>query len=220
MTDKQTLALNKGQRDSSKSCVQVETNPLTEFSEVKARHLGLLATLVMGFLSLSLVGPATAKGRPGYEPAYFDGTTVTINAIEVPQHAPLQAQADLYEVVYPIGWELLGIGTPQCGPCDHEGNGIDFTDYHDHILDSIPSSPGHGEYSPLWHVFVVLPAYIGDAAHDALVTAAYAAHIPAKSEEAVEALVSSTLPDGSPAAIMIDTQFYFVCAVVNPHAVP
>jgi hypothetical protein len=167
-----------------------------------------------------MVSPVFAGGRPGYEPAYCDGATVTINAIEVPQHAPLQAQADFYEVVYPIGWASLGIGAPQCAPCDHEGNGIDFTDYHDHILDSIPSSPGHGEYSPLWHVFVVVPAYTEDAARNALVTAAYAAHIPTKSEEAVEDLLSSRLPDGSPVAIEIDTQFYFICAVVNAHAAP
>jgi len=203
---KNNQTFNKGQNDSSK---------------VKARCLRpLLATLAIGSLSLSLANTVAAGGRPGYEPAYCDGATVTINAIEVPQHVPSQAQADFYEVVYPIGWESLGLGTPQCSPCDHQGNGIDFTDYHDHILDSIPSSPGHGEYSPLWHVFVVLPAYTGDAAHDALVTAAYAAHIPAKSEEAVKDLVSSKLPDGSPAAAMIDTQFYFVCAVVNSHAAP
>ena len=84
----------------------------------------------------------------------------------------------------------------------------------------MPSSPGHGEYSPLWHVFVVVPAYTGNEAHDALVTGAYAAHIPTKSEDAVEDLLSSKLPDGSPVAIMIDTQLYFVCAVVNSNAAP
>src|SRR5215510_9611879 len=188
--------------------------------EFNNRPGSLLATSLIGIVSLGLVSPVLAGGRPGYEPAYYDGATVTINAIEVPNTAPLQAQADFYEVVYPIGWEALGIGTPQCGPCDHEGNGIDFTDYHDHILDSRPSSPGHGEYSPLWHVFVVLPAYSGDVAHDALITEAYAAHIPTKSEEAVDDLLSSTLPDGSPVAIEIDTHFYFICAVVNAHAAP
>jgi hypothetical protein len=222
MKDKRTLELNKGQEESSESRVRVHPHGLTGFSEVKKlRRVGpLLATAAIGIFSLSLVSPSARAGTPSYESAYFDGATVTINAIQVPQHVPLQAQADFYEVVYPIGWESLGIGTPQCAPCDHEGNGIDFTDYHDHILDSIPSSPGHGEYSPLWHVFVVLPAYTGDAAHDALVTAAYAAHIPAKSDEAVDALVSSTLPDGSPVAIEIDTHFYFICAVVSPHAAP
>jgi hypothetical protein len=177
----------------------------------------LLIFVAAGVALLALASPAAA-GKPGYEPAYYGGTTVTINAIEVPQKAPLQAQADFYEVVYPIGWQSLSLAPPQCNPCDHEGNGIDFTDFHDHILDSIPSSPGHGEFSPLWHVFVVLPAYTGDPAHDTLVSAAYATHIPTTSEAAVDALVAATLPDGSPVAVEIDTHFYFVCAVVSPHA--
>jgi hypothetical protein len=67
-------------------------------------------------------------------------------------------------------------------------------------------------------VFVVLPAYTGDAAHDALVTTRYAAQLPAKSEEAVDDLLSATLPDGSPVAIEVDTHFYFICAVVSAHA--
>ncbi len=159
-----------------------------------------------------------APGRPGYEPAYVGGETVIINAIEVPPVAPEKAQADFYEVVYPIGWEGLGIGTPQCNPCDHEGNGIDPSDYHDHVLDSMPGSPGHGEFSPLWHVFVVIPAYGGNTDHDAQVTSAYASHIPAKSEEAVEELLDAKMADGSPVAVKIDTHFYFLCAVVNWHA--
>jgi len=145
---------------------------------------------------------------------------VTINAIEVPNHAPEQAQADLYEVVYPSGWENLNIGTPQCNPCDHEGNGIDPTDYHDHVLDSVPSNPGGNEYRVPWHVYVVVPAYNGDTQHDAAVTTAYAAHIPAKSETAVDALLAEKLPSGAPVAVEVDTNFYFLCAVVDPHAAP
>jgi hypothetical protein len=163
-----------------------------------------------------------ANSQPGYEPAYVNGQTVTINAIELAQKAPRQAQADFYEVVYPIDWQQRGLAPPQCNPCDHEGNGIDFTDFHDHILDSMPSSPGHGEYRTLWHVFVVLPAYSfltgGDPANDNAVAAAYASHIPTTSEGAVEDLVDSTLPNGSPVAIEIDTDFYFLCAVVNRNA--
>jgi hypothetical protein len=191
-------------------------------NRIRMKHMhalgALCATLVGGLLSLALAGPAVAGGPPGYEPAYFNGATVTINAIEVRQNPTQQAQADFYEVVYPIGWQSLGVAPPQCDPCDHDGNGIDFLDFHDHVLDSIPSSPGHGEYSPLWHVFVVVPAYTGNPAHDALVNADYAAQLPATSEAAVYGLVASTLPDGSPVAVMIDTHFYFVCAVVNPHA--
>jgi hypothetical protein len=178
----------------------------------------LCATLVGGLLSLARAGAAVAGGQPGYEPAYFGGATVFINAIEVPQNPTQHAQADFYEVVYPVGWQSLGLAPPQCSPCDHDQNGIDFEDFHDHVLDSIPSNPGHGEYNPLWHVFVVVPAYTGDAGHHSLVNTAYAAHLPATSEAAVDGLIASTLPDGSPVAVMIDTHFYFLCAVVNPHA--
>ena len=160
----------------------------------------------------------SSPGRPGYEEAFVNGKTVMINAIEVPPVAPEKAQADFYEVVYPNGWENLGIGTPQCNPCDHTGDGIDPGDYHDHILDSMPSDPGHGEYRAPWHVFVVVPAYNGNADHDAQLTAAYAAHVPTKSEAAVDELLAARLGDGSPVAIEIDTHFYFLCAVVSPNA--
>ena len=174
----------------------------------------LLAIITAVVFLVAYAAPASAA-QPGYEPAYYNGSTVTINAIEKKQVAPLQAQADFYEVVYPIGWQSLGIPAPQCNPCDHEGNGIDFTDFHDHILDSVPASPGHGEFSPLWHVFVVVPAYNGNTAHDALVNAAYAARLPAKSEAAVDALLALKLGDGTPVAQEIDTHFYFLCSVVS-----
>lgn len=103
-------------------------------------HLGLIVVL----------SGASQATRLFYESAYVSGQTVTINAIEVHQGAPLQAQADFYQVVYPIGWQFLGFAAPQCNPCDHDGGGIDFIDFHDLVLDSMPSSPGHGEFSPLW----------------------------------------------------------------------
>jgi hypothetical protein len=147
----------------------------------------------------------TASGKPGYEPAYVNGQTVTINAIEVPQNTgPLtHAAADFYQVVYPADHNLWP-SPPQCNPCDHEGDGIDFVDFHDHVLDSMPSYPGHGEYNPQWHVFVVVPA----PGHDA----AYAARLPMKSEAAVDAAINA----GD--ANEIDTHFYFICAVVSSNA--
>jgi len=68
-----------------------------------------------------------------------NGKTVTINAIEVHQSqgALEHAAADFYQVVYPTNHSLWP-GNPQCNPCDHQGNGIDFTDFHDHVLDSCP----------------------------------------------------------------------------------
>jgi hypothetical protein len=177
--------------------------------------------LALVILALVVVSGVSAD-QPEYEPAYFNGKTVTMNAIELPQHAPLQAQADLYLVVYPIGWEELGAAPPQCNPCDHGNDGIGWDDFHDHVLDSIPSDPGHGEFRTLWHVFAVAPAYSfitgGDPANDDAVGAAFASHLPAKSEAAVDALVDLTLPDGSPVAVEIDTNSYFLCSVVNPRA--
>jgi hypothetical protein len=147
-------------------------------------------------------------GGPSYEPAYYNGSTVTINAIEVPQNAgPLEhAAAEFYQVVYPPN-KALWPSNPMCNPCDHQGNGDDITDYHDHLLDSIPSSPGHGEYSPLWHVMLIMPADFSPATQ-----AAYAARLPMKSEAAVDAAIAAGV------AQEIDTQFYFICAVVNEHA--
>ena len=178
-------------------------------------------SLALIILALVLVGGVSAS-QPEYEPAYINGRTVTINAIEVSQNAPHQAQADFYLVVYPIGWESLGVAPPQCNPCDHGGDGITFDDFHDHVLDSMPSDPGHGEFRTLWHVFAVAPAYSfitgGNPANDDSVAAAYASHLPAKSELAVNELLESTLPDGSPVAVEIDTDSYFLCAVVNRRA--
>ena len=148
---------------------------------------------------------ARLQGKPGYEPAYFNGSTVTINAIEVPQNkGPLEhAAADFYQVVYPTN-HALWPSPPMCNPCDHQGNGIDFTDFHDHLLDSIPADPGHGEFNPLWHVFLVIPAPGKDVQ--------YAAQLPMKSEAAVDAAIAAGI------AIEIDTNFYFICAVVSPNA--
>ena len=154
----------------------------------------------------STSGSATSA-KPGYEPAYYNDTTVTINAIEVPQNAgPLaHAAADFYQVVYPAN-RALWPSTPQCNPCDHSGDGVDFTDFHDHLLDSIPSDPGHGEFNPLWHVFVIVPA-------SPQAEAAYAARLPMKSEAAVDAAIAAGV------AREIDTNFYFLCAVVSSNAV-
>ena len=181
----------------------------------------LFFSLLAAMLTLVLISGASAK-QPEYEKAYVNNKTVTINAIEVSQNAPLQAQADLYLVVYPIGWEGLGVAPPQCNPCDHEGDGIDFFDFHDHVLDSMPADPGHGEFRTLWHVFGVAPAYSfftgANPANDDAIGAAYAQYLPAKSEAAVDALLDAKLPDGSPVAIEVDTESYFLCAVVNPQA--
>ena len=168
------------------------------------RRLEVLVAI--GFaLALAVPAAAQAGGPPEYEQAYVNGTTVTINAIEVHQSqgALTHAAADFYQVVYPTD-QRLWPATPQCNPCDHQGNGIDFTDFHDHVLDSVPGT-GHSEFSPLWHVFLIVPS-------PTTTQAEWAAHLPLKSEAAIDALVDSGV------ATEIDTHFYFLCAVVNSHA--
>ena len=166
-----------------------------------------LAVLVAIGFGLALALPTTAWAGPEYEQAYVNGTTVTINAIELHQSAGAltHAAADFYQVVYPTDPSLWP-AAPQCNPCDHQGNGIDFTDFHDHVLDSLPGTTG-GEYNPLWHVFLIVPS-----SFDPATQAAYAAHLPLRSEADVDALVGSGL------AVEIDLHFYFLCAVVNDHA--
>ena len=167
-------------------------------------------TFFIGLIGALTLLPATSAGAstPQYEPAYFNGTTMTINAIEVPQNeGPLaNATADFYQVVYPPDTSLWP-SPPQCDPCDHQGNGIDPTDFHDHVLDSVPSNPGHGEFNALWHVFVILPASFTPSGQ-----AAYAARLPMRSEQAID----DAIRDG--VAQEIDTNFYFLCAVVSAHA--
>jgi hypothetical protein len=164
----------------------------------------ILSTSILGVL-LAGASAHVAAAAPEYEPAYYNEDTVTINAIEVHQSdgALENAAADFYQVVYPEDqslWPTL----PQCNPCDHDGNGIDPSDFHDHVLDSIPGDPGHGEFNPLWRVFVISPALGRDSE--------YAALLPMDSEEKVEEAVEAGI------ALEIDTEFYFLCSVVDEHA--
>lgn len=183
---------------------------------------GMAVILCLALASFGAV--AHAGGLLGYEQAYVNGTTVTINAINVKQNPTTNAQADFYEVVYPFdpatGQELTAFwpGTPQCNPCDHQGNGITPDDFHDHVLDSQPSNPGGRNYTALWHVYLIMPNYTGDATHNTAVNTQLKALLPATSEAAVNALIATQV-DGLPLANKIDTQFYFLCAVVNGNAV-
>jgi hypothetical protein len=149
-----------------------------------------------------------SAGRPEYELAYYNGTTVTMNHIEVRQNpgALAHAAADLYAVIYPAN-QALWPSPPLCNPCDHPGAPGDPRNFHDHVLDSIPSDPGHGEFNALWHVFVIRPANSLPATQ-----VAYAARLPMTSEAAVDAAIAAGV------AQEIDTQSYFICSIVNAHA--
>jgi hypothetical protein len=157
----------------------------------------------------SMTTPAVS-GPPEYERAYYNGSIVTMNHISVPQnpHALAQAAADLYAVFYPANRALWPVGVlPLCNPCDHPGPAGDPRNYHDHVLDSIPSDPGHGEFNALWHVFAIRPANPSPAT-----VAAFAARLPMTSEAAVDAAVAAGV------ATEIDTGGYFLCSIVNDHA--
>ena len=78
----------------------------------------------------------------------------------------------------------------------------------------MPGSGAAGEFSPLWHVFLIVPACSGQRDHDAQITAVYAQH------SSRERSPASRLPDGSPVASKIDAHFYFICSVVNSNAAP
>ena len=154
--------------------------------------------------------------RPEQELAYFDGETVNISAdLGIPQRVPPRVQGNVFLVVYPIGFETLGVPAPQCNPCDHLGDGISFDDFHDHVLDSVPGVPG---YTALKHVSAILPNYSfltggNNPARDAAISAAYAAHLPATSVAAVDDLLNSTAPDGSPLAVRNDLGIYIRLSV-------
>ena len=154
--------------------------------------------------------PTAVGGRPEYELAYYNGTIVTMNHISVPQNpgALAHAAADLYAVFYPAN-HALWPAPPLCNPCDHPGPPGDPRNYHDHVLDSIPSDPGHGEFNALWHVFAIRPANSLPATQ-----AAYAARLPMTSEAAVDAAIAAGV------AQEIDTGSYFLCSIVDAHAAP
>ena len=154
--------------------------------------------------AIGVSSAADVSGRPAYELAYYNGTIVTMNHIEIPQNpaALARAAADLYAVIYPAD-HALWPAPPLCNPCVHNGNPI----FHDHVLDSIPSDPGHGEFNALWHVFLIRPANSLPATQ-----AAYAARLPMTSEAAVDAAIAAGV------AQEIDTGGYFLCSIVNAHA--
>lgn len=185
----------------------------------RSKRIVLFIALMMPLLCLS--GAATAtdhQSQLAFEGAYVDGSLVTIG-ITAPTVStkPLNGQSTLFLVVYPNGFETLGIGTPICNPCDHGGNGIDPTDFHDHVLNGFPTEKEGNRNAPVFHLFQVQPAYTGDADHDALVTTAYAGHLPAKSSAAVASLLSARLNDGSPVTTISDTNLQLTAPVIKEH---
>lgn len=106
-----------------------------------------------------VVGGAAAQGKPGTEPAYVDGRTVTIAAmhfITSPSPAQLANASYLYLAAYP--WDGTTAPTfasgyvPNCNPCFHPGLADAFV-YHDHVLGGAPTL---GDASAPRHLIVLL----------------------------------------------------------------
>jgi hypothetical protein len=187
--------------------------------DIRLKRILLGMALVMPLLFLNGVATATDNQRNlAFEGAYADGDLFTIGITPPTTSAkPLEDQLSLFLVVYPNGFETLGIGDPICNPCDHGGNGIDPTDFHDHVLTGIGEPPRGGRNAPVFHLFMVHPAYTGNAAHDASVTAAYAGRLPAKSSAAVAALLAAKLNDGSPVSNIADLNLQLTAPVIKKH---
>lgn len=175
-----------------------------------------LAGLVLASAALA-TAPARADNPTDMadrnpQPAHADRQIAYYKqTLEPAQDAPFSVQRPLYQVVYPADFAKRGLGAPQCDPCDHLRNGVDATDYHDHVLSLRPRQ----RTSTRWHVFEVAPATTGDPAHDAAVTDAYAEQIPARSQGDVTRLLATRLPDGSSVAKLTDYRFYFVGTTVK-----
>ncbi len=77
---------------------------------------GIAAAAVVAALAFASGG---AAGPPEYEPAYFGGETVTINAIELKQneHALEQASAELYATTRPTRRTTPPSTPPICCSC-------------------------------------------------------------------------------------------------------
>jgi hypothetical protein len=180
----------------------------------------LISTAIVSFVLLTLgvvfASNLYAQGRPDSELGYYNDQVVRFSAdLSIPQKVPARIQHEVFLVVYPIGFHDLGLSDPQCNPCDHLGDGITFDDFHDHVLDAAPGSIG---YNPFARVAAVLPNYSflsgGDnPARDAIISAAYATHLPATSKEAVEELLNGTAPDGTPLAVRNDLGIYIRLSV-------
>lgn len=185
--------------------------------KLKMKRNNLAISLFLAFIAIAilLINGSYAQ-QPAQELGYFDGQTVRFSAdLSIPQKVPSRIQHTVFLVVYPIGFHDLGLADPQCNPCDHLGDGISFDDFHDHVLDSAPGIPGFTAFS---RVAAVLPNYSflsggNNPARDAAISAAYATHLPATSEQDVEDLLQTTAPDGTPLAVRNDLGIYIRLSV-------
>jgi hypothetical protein len=155
------------------------------------------------------------QGHQTFQPAYAENHLVNFE-----QRGPASKGIDeakvmtLYEVEYPTGWEDL-LARPLCNYCDHNGDGENAWDYHDHVLSVLPNKEDNKLGEVYWHVLHILPAYTGRAAKDAEIIATYAAQLPVQSGEAARKLLETKLADGTPIATFVDTNYVFTAPLIR-----
>jgi len=184
----------------------------TRLRRLKMKKNSLSLSILFALIALGILFANNLFAQqPAHELGYFDGQEVRFTAdLSIPQKVPARIQHTVFLVVYPLGFHDLGLADPQCNPCDHLGDGISLDDLHDHVLDSAPGIPG---YTALSRVAAVLPNYSflsggNNPTRDAAISAAYATHLPATSVDAVNDLLNSTAPDGTPLAVRNDLGIY------------
>lgn len=164
----------------------------------------LVKTTIAALASTMLVSAAWSEDFP----VYLDGETRT-QSVTPPedQSAPVAGQSVFYQIAYPKNFASLGMSNPICNPCNHGGDGVQWTDYHDHLM----TRPD----LPLRHVFNIGPAYTGDADLDARIVKAYADRLPVISAVAANQLLALRLPTGEPVAEIADLGFYFNAVLID-----
>jgi len=184
---------------------------------MKKNHLAI--SFIFALLAITILIANSYAQSPDRELGYYNGQEFTFSAdLGIPQRVPAKVQRTVFLVVYPIGFQGLGLDAPQCNPCDHLGDGDSFDDYHDHVLDAVPGVPG---YTALSRVNAVLPNYSflsggNNPQRDAVISQVYASYLPATSVAAVNDLLNATAPDGTPLAVRNDLGIYIRLSVNGP----
>lgn len=187
----------------------------------KGIRFALLSVAILGFGGgLATAQEHTEQTAVDYAHELFQPAYVADRVVQFEQRGPSPegiAESNvhvLYEVEYPTGWAER-LARPLCTYCDHNGDGENAWDYHDHVLADLPTEAQNAAGEVYWHVHHVLPVYTEDATKDAQISAAYAKKLPAQSGEAVRDLLGSTLADGTPIAEVIDTNYVFTAPLIR-----
>jgi hypothetical protein len=128
-----------------------------------------------------------------FQTAYLDGGGVVF---EQQGPSPDGAAADanpLYEVEYPAGWQAV-LPRPICDYCDHNGDGENAWDYHDHVLGAAPDAEARASGEVFWLVTHVRPVTTGDARTDEAIAEARPTWRGSPSRPPTRSASSSTPP--------------------------